>query len=748
MISNHILIVEDELGVAQPLKRALDLSPNKLYRVEICSSGEDALERLRSKHYDLLISDYRLPGTDGLEMLEQARMIHPDILSVLITAYGSPDVEERVKKLANAYVPKPFHLRDIVNLVQKILFKAAPIEKMAPTSPSEARSGEPAQTSQVERRRHTHLKVLSSDLDGTLARDGVVPPQTWELLRQAKMAGLTLILATGRVIENFINDGPFTEYFEAIVAENGAVVFFPGKNLVKQPFGRLSPLLIQRLESLDIPLERGISIVATRVPYDAIVMKVLQEVNVGVTIEYNCGAVMLLPPGASKGTGLSYALQELAFSPHNLVVCGDAENDQSQLELAELSVAVPNALPKIKALADVVLPVDPDDSGTGINQFFRQLLARRGPEHRQRPERRLVLGYTPDGAPIYLDPMNMVDSRIGIFGDSNSGKSWLSGLMIEELFRLGYQVCVIDPEGDYAALASVTHCLHLGVAQSPLPSIADLINLIEWHAVSVILDLSTRTPLERKEYVFEFLSALRGIRNRRGRPHWILIDEVQYFCPSEGGELTDLLLDSINEGLSVGVVSYCPSQVSSLIFEKLDDCLLTRLRNPEEIKALQPYLMKFQDTQVMVDQLPTLPVGQAYLCSNVFRPLVADTQSPICFQVGPRTIPHVRHLQKYLRATLPGYKRFYFCAPNGGGLGISAGSLLEFREMLSVVRLDSLQYHQMRGDFARWIQAVFGDSDLAHRVQKLDGRHWEGELLRHDLLELVIRRYTELEKLM
>ena len=95
-----------------------------------------------------------------------------------------------------------------------------------------------------------------------------------------------------------------------------------------------------------------VGIAATRIPHDETILKVLQDLNVGATIEYNNGAVMLLPPGATKGTGLAYGLRELGFSPHNLVACGDAENDQSLLELAEMSVAVPGALPKIKALAD------------------------------------------------------------------------------------------------------------------------------------------------------------------------------------------------------------------------------------------------------------------------------------------------------------------------------------------------------------------------------------------------------------
>ncbi len=744
MISQSILIVEDELGVAQPLKRALDLTPNKLYQVEICSTGEDALERLQQKRFDLLISDFRLPGMDGLKLLEQAQHISPKILSILITAYGSPEVEARVRILANAYVPKPFHLRDIVRIVQDVFAKSSSLEPVAPPPPAP----ETPESAYIERRRHTHLKVLASDLDGTLAIDGVIAPATWDLLRQVKNSGLTLILATGRIIDSFINTGPFAELFEVIVAEDGAVIYFPKKNVVKLPFGRLSSIIIQRLEELQIPLERGMSIVATRRPHDEAILKVMQDINVGITIEYNCGAVMLLPPGATKGTGISYALQDLGYSHHNLMACGDAENDASMLELAELSVTVPNGIPKIKALADIVLLQDPADTGTGINALLKQILTRRGPEHRPRPERRLVLGYTSDGAPVYLDPINLVDNRIGIFGDSNSGKSWLAGLLTEELFRLGYQVCIIDPEGDYSAVASMTHSLHLGAADTPLPSITDLMNLIEWHAVSMVLDLSKRTPEERIGYVLELVRALRGLRARRGRPHWILIDEAQSFFPSEGGELTNLLLESIQDGLGVGLVSYRPGQLSPLILEKLDDYLLTRLSASEEIQAMEPYLAKFKEGPELLSQLPILPVGQAYLCSNTFRPLTANQPSPIRFQAGPRAIPHVRHLQKYLRAPLPGYKRFYFSTPDGRSLGGSAANLWELREMLNTVQIDSLRYHQNRGDFERWMSEALGDSELARQMRKLDGHNLEGELLRQALLELVIHRYDELENLM
>ncbi|MCX6066100.1 MAG: hypothetical protein NT121_10155, partial [Chloroflexi bacterium] len=167
----------------------------------------------------------------------------------------------------------------------------------------------------------------------------------------------------------------------------------------------------------------------------------------------------------------------------------------------------------------------------------------------------------------------------------------------------------------------------------------------------------------------------------------------------------------------------------------------------DEINALQPYLSKSTDNQHLPEQLADLLVGQAFLCSNAFKPLNPGLNFPVLFQVGPRTIPHVRHLQKYLRAPLPAQKRFFFNGPDGTPLGTSAASLWEFRELLAIVPLDSLLLHQLRGDFENWIKNVFGDKDLAAQLNKLD-RDMNGKDLRQALRELVIRRYDELENLM
>ncbi len=158
-----------------------------------------------------------------------------------------------------------------------------------------------------------YLKVLACDLDNTLAENGVIADETWIMLKKAKKAGIALILVTGRKLDSFAAEGPFSEYFEAIVAEDGAAIYYPKNDTVNLPFGHLSLELIHRLADLDIPLDRGIAIAATWVPHDEVILDTLRELGGGATVEYNRGAVMILPPGATKGTGLSIALQELGL---------------------------------------------------------------------------------------------------------------------------------------------------------------------------------------------------------------------------------------------------------------------------------------------------------------------------------------------------------------------------------------------------------------------------------------------------
>lgn len=588
------------------------------------------------------------------------------------------------------------------------------------------------------------LRVLALDLDGTIAENGVVAAETWKVLRQAKAAGMALLLVTGRTLDSFASGGPFAEVFEAIIAEDGAVVYFPRNDSVMLPFGRVSPEVRKRLEALDVPLERGSAIDSTRVPHDERVLQVLRETGGGATVEYNKGAVMVLPPGATKGTGLHVALQELGYSARSVLACGDAENDRSLFEIAELAVAVANTTPEMKLVADAVLP---HADGEGVRTLVSDLLSGRIPPRNPRPERRLFLGHKADLTPVRLDAFSLIQGNLGIIGSSATGKSWLAGLLAEELLKLGYQICIIDPEGDYRGLRAFAHALVLGGPNTRLPPVVDVSTLNEYTNVSLILDLSGHALDERTTYVADLLHALVGLRRRRSRPHWLLIDEIQSFCPRTGGPLTEFIVEQMREG-GFGVVGYRPSQVAPSVLQAIDQWIFTRMRIREEQEILQHYLPQCcPPGTIGLSNLATLPLGQALLCAAEHADNDHPVASQVAFEPTQRLAPHVRHLHKYLRAPLPESKRFYFHIEGSYSGARSAASLWEFREALSDLPIRTLRYHLDRADFERWIREVLHFQELARRLRKLSRRPLEGEELREALVATVGNRYEELESL-
>lgn len=121
MKAKQILIVEDEPRIALALCRALEFPLHDDYQVEISPVAETALSKLKNAHYDLLVTDLRMPGMGGMELLRQVRTASPHTRAILITAFGSVEVEEVVKRLGARYLPKPFSLREFVALVEEML---------------------------------------------------------------------------------------------------------------------------------------------------------------------------------------------------------------------------------------------------------------------------------------------------------------------------------------------------------------------------------------------------------------------------------------------------------------------------------------------------------------------------------------------------------------------------------------------------------------------------------------------------
>jgi phosphoglycolate phosphatase (TIGR01487 family) len=587
-----------------------------------------------------------------------------------------------------------------------------------------------------------HLKVIACDLDGTLTDERHPSPETWDLLRRVQSKGFKIVLVTGRVLESFIGGGPYSDVCEAIVAENGAVVHFPKSAQVHLPFGRLSLQMVRAVEKLDIPLERGQAILSTHVPHDLAVLKLLHELRGGATVEFNRGAVMILPPGATKGAGLSFALRELGLSQRNVVACGDAENDRSLFETVELAVAVANASADIQRLADSVLS---KPNGQGVRNLLAGMLEGRLPPRRVRLSRRMHLGERDTDIPVHLDPFLVLNKNLGIAGSSTSGKSYLAGLVAEELLKLGYQICILDPEGDYRGLKAFPHTLVLGGADSELPSPVEIVTLCEYGRTSVALDLSALSPQARVSYGEAVLRGLSALRARVGRPHWFLIDEIQNFCPLEGGAFADALLPPLSEG-GFALVTYRPSLLHSRILSHLENWLITQMNLLEEIEAIDGVLCSSGGKGPDPAGLRMLGLGEAYLCLSADEEWLAPSYGAVKLRAASRAVPHIRHLHKYMRAPLPTDKRFEFRDGAGRHFG-SAASLWEFLEAIKAAPADSVQFHLHRGDFERWAGKALRDQDLSRKLRKLANRRLDKTESREALYSLVEAHYRELESL-
>ena len=121
MAVKRILIIEDEMRIALALSRALEYRLSGKNEIDISPVGETAMNKLQSRFFDLVITDLRMPGMGGMEFIRHTRQISPQTRTMLITGYGSPEVEDVAGRLGAFYLPKPFSLHDFVEIVQKIL---------------------------------------------------------------------------------------------------------------------------------------------------------------------------------------------------------------------------------------------------------------------------------------------------------------------------------------------------------------------------------------------------------------------------------------------------------------------------------------------------------------------------------------------------------------------------------------------------------------------------------------------------
>jgi hydroxymethylpyrimidine pyrophosphatase-like HAD family hydrolase len=540
--------------------------------------------------------------------------------------------------------------------------------------------------------------ALACDYDGTLATDGVVQTTTVAALEQLRASGRRLILVTGRQFDDLAHVFQRLDLFDRVVAENGAVVIDTHAPDRPEVLAQRPPqAFVKSLREHGVPCSVGSAIVATVRPYETTVLEVIRELCLEMEIIFNKDAVMVLPTGTTKCTGLAAALEELQLSLHNMVGVGDGENDHAFLRASECAVAVANAVPALKQIADWTTR---GARGKGVEELIERLLADDLAFLEPRLSRHaILLGRTArNRKPVLLRPYG---TRLLMTGSSKAGKSSLTLGILERLTQADYQYCLIHPGGDYEAMPGA---INLGT-EDRAPDIAEVLEVLERPDQSAVVSLLALPLEERPRYFAGLLARLEDLRVGTARPHWLIVDEVHHALPADWAGIEQVVPQSFGGLVMIGLN---PQRLN-----------IAALRLVETVCAVgeAPARTLHEFCKLVGAAAPSaserdLEKGQALLWR------LGEKRARL-IQVEPSTIDRKRHRRKYAEGELPPDRSFYFRGPKQR-LRLRAHNLSQFLELADGVDDATWLHHLRADDYSKWVRSEVKSDDLADRIADIE----------------------------
>lgn len=563
-----------------------------------------------------------------------------------------------------------------------------------------------------------YFLAFATDYDGTLAEHGTVAEETVAALERLRATGRKLLLVTGRELADLERVFARLDLFDRVVAENGALLYTPATR-EERPLAPPPPVpFVERLRQQGIaPLSVGRAIVATWEPNEVAVLEAIRNLGLELEIVFNKGAVMVLPTGVNKASGVAAALTDLELSPHNVIGIGDAENDHAFLRCLGLGVAVANALPMLKETADLVTA---GARGAGVIELIDRLIA---DDASLAPAERhaVVAGSDRSGAPVYLYPHRRA---VLIAGSSGIGKSTLATAFTEQFVERDQQFCIFDPEGDYRDLENA---VVVGEAEAS-PGIKEICDLLRQPANNVVVNTLALDVAERPGFFARLAPEVAGLRARTGRPHWVIIDEAHHLLPAA----QDSSVLALPKDLPATVlITVHPDAVSPDALAAVETVIAL---GPEADRVVSAFCAALGEEP---------PSGLA----------VPDQKQVLVWNRGsgepPRLIAAVtprqsrqRHARKYAAGHLGEDKSFYFRGPDGE-LNLRADNLMMFLHIAEGIDDRTWEHHRRAGDYSAWFGGPIKDKTLAEEVAAIetDTSLGPGES-RSRIAEAVRRRYT------
>lgn len=532
--------------------------------------------------------------------------------------------------------------------------------------------------------------ALAADYDGTLAHHGLIDDQTWASLKQLRESGRKLVMVTGRQLDELLGIIQHPEMFDRIVAENGAVLHCPATKATKllapgPPAAFAEELRKRGVDDVAI----GRVIVATWEPHQDVVLQVIHDMALELQVIFNKGAVMVLPTGVNKATGLDAAAHDLGLSRHNIVAVGDAENDHALLTRSELGVAVANALPALKQHADLVTP---SDHGAGVAQLIDRMIQNDLADIA--PARHRIKVGSVNSIDVMIDPY---EANIMISGTSGSGKSTLTTAILERIADRCYQYVILDPEGDYTSLDSA---VVLGAPQRA-PLVEEVIDVLRDSSRNAVVNMLGVAVDHRPEFFAKLLPALSELRTRTGRPHWLVVDEAHHLLPSTWEPAAELVL----RPHGTIYVTVHPGSVAQGVLETVNTVFVVGDAPDRAVKELAKAAKVKKPPHVACDK-----IGQGHA-------LYWDTKTnhAAVIETEPSTTERTRHSRKYVEGNL-GPHSFVFRGPDKK-LNLKASNLMLFLLLADGVDDDTWMFHLRNGEYSKWFRAYVKDPELAQAAE-------------------------------
>ncbi len=112
-----ILFVDDEANLLDGLRRMLRKKKDE-WDMTFAESGKEALELINKERYDIIVSDYKMPEMDGLELLARVKDIAPETKRIILSGQSETEIFNKAKEVAHTYIPKPCDSEELISAIR------------------------------------------------------------------------------------------------------------------------------------------------------------------------------------------------------------------------------------------------------------------------------------------------------------------------------------------------------------------------------------------------------------------------------------------------------------------------------------------------------------------------------------------------------------------------------------------------------------------------------------------------------